>query len=389
MRSVELFAGAGGLALGLSRAGFEHALVIERDRHAAATLRRNRRAHGGPPWPVVEGDVTEFPFESLQPEPDLLSGGVPCQPFSLGGKHLGRNDERNLFPMFISAVRRLRPQAILIENVKGLLRPSFRPYFEYLLRALELPEISSPNSDWQSHDKALRDAQQRDATSGLRYRVKARLLNAADFGVPQHRERVFIVGFRTDIAADWDFPSPTHSQSALEFDKQVGDYWQRHRLEPPPSERRRPLLLVPATLPWMTVRDAITDLPRFGTVEANTIQHRFQPGARQYPGHVGSVFDMPGKTLKAGVHGVPGGENMLIADDGTVRYFSVREAARLQTFPDDYAFCGTWSEMMRQLGNAVPVKLAQTIGMFIASTLRAAGAGSPSAIETGMPLHGR
>jgi DNA (cytosine-5)-methyltransferase 1 len=97
--------------------------------------------------------------------------------------------------------------------------------------------------------------------------------------------------------------------------------------------------------------------------------HRYQPGARSYPGHTGSPLDLPAKTLKAGVHGVPGGENMLLRPDGSVRYFTVRESARLQTFPDDYQLHGSWTESMRQLGNAVPVELARVIGDGVASRL--------------------
>ena len=99
------------------------------------------------------------------------------------------------------------------------------------------------------------------------------------------------------------------------------------------------------------------------------LNHRFQPGARSYAGHTGSPLDEPGKTLKAGVHGVPGGENMLARADGSVRYFSVRESARLQTFPDDFIFHGAWSETMRQLGNAVPVQLGRVVGSHVARHL--------------------
>ena len=97
--------------------------------------------------------------------------------------------------------------------------------------------------------------------------------------------------------------------------------------------------------------------------------HRFQPGARRYKGHTGSPLDLPAKTLKAGDHGVPGGENMMVKDDDSVRYFTVRESARLQTFPDGYVFHGAWTECMRQLGNAVPVELARLLGSSVAAVL--------------------
>ena len=128
----------------------------------------------------------------------------------------------------------------------------------------------------------------------------------------------------------------------------------------------------PDALPWRTVRDALIGLP---DPEINPdrstriLNHRFQPGARSYYGHTGSPLDEPAKTLKAGVHGVPGGENMLLRPDGTIRYFTVRESARLQTFLDDFLFHGSWTETMRQLGNAVPVMLADVIGSDVARHL--------------------
>jgi DNA (cytosine-5)-methyltransferase 1 len=124
----------------------------------------------------------------------------------------------------------------------------------------------------------------------------------------------------------------------------------------------------------LTVRDAISDLPDpvVGTEAAKRApNHKYQAGARSYAGHTGSPLDQPAKTLKAGVHGVPGGENMLALPDGSVRYFTVRESARLQTFPDDYVFHGSWSETMRQLGNAVPVRMASMIGKAVAQGLAA------------------
>lgn len=373
LRSVELFSGAGGLALGLARAGFEHDVVLEWNADACDTLRTNA-ARGGrflSDWDVVQTDVREFRFESLAPEPDLLAGGVPCQPFSLGGKHRAQEDGRNMFPTFVDAVRRMAPRAFLIENVKGLMRQSFKPYFDYIMGWLQAPELAPRAGErWEEHFVRLR-AQGQQA-SGLRYRVSGTLLNAADFGVPQCRERTFIVGLRDDCASEWRFPLPTHSRDALEFEQRVSnEYWDRHGLSHAETPAAKvTLALLPEHFPWVTVRDAICDLPSFGTPEADAIRHRYQAGARQYPGHTGSPMDWPAKTLKAGDHGVPGGENMVVLDPGNVRYFSVREAARLQTFPDDFVFEGSWTEAMRQIGNAVPVEMAERIGGALSGALK-------------------
>jgi DNA (cytosine-5)-methyltransferase 1 len=158
-------------------------------------------------------------------------------------------------------------------------------------------------------------------------------------------------------------------------------YWERNkvpkgarRISTRMLEKARKLKEKPSTLAWRTVREALADLPdpeRKPRESAVIWNHQFQPGARAYPGHTGSPLDEPAKTLKAGVHGVPGGENMLARPDGSVRYFSVRETARLQTFPDEYVFHGSWTEAMRQLGNAVPVELAAQVGVSVMEQLGA------------------
>jgi DNA (cytosine-5)-methyltransferase 1 len=135
-----------------------------------------------------------------------------------------------------------------------------------------------------------------------------------------------------------------------------------------------PELLISTMKPWRTVRDVISDLPapwQTRTSEEPGLTHFSIPGARTYIGHTGSPLDEPAKTLKAGDHGVPGGENMLANPDGSVRYFTIRESARLQTFPDEYVFPGSWTESMRQIGNAVPVDLARSLAADIHKRLNA------------------
>jgi DNA (cytosine-5)-methyltransferase 1 len=384
MNSIELFAGAGGLGIGLHSAGFHPLRVVEWDHDCCETLRDNQ-AFDHPvtrDWPLLEGDVRHVDFREFEDRLDLVSGGPPCQPFSLGGKHRAYDDARDMFPQAIRAVREARPKAFVFENVKGLTRPAFRNYFEYVKLQLEHPEVSAiGDEDWSEHLARLERHHTHGSRDGLHYRTLAQVLNAADYGVPQRRERVVFVGFRDDLDLEWNFPIATHSQDALLWDQwRSGAYWDRHAV--PAAARSvegasravaERLDRKPSTGPWKTVRDAISDLPdpeRGHEALRRIANHRFQPGARAYPGHTGSFLDAPAKTLKAGVHGVPGGENMLAKPDGGVRYFTVRESARLQTFPDDFVFHGCWSETMRQLGNAVPPRLAYQIGRGVAHKLR-------------------
>jgi DNA (cytosine-5)-methyltransferase 1 len=381
MRSIELFAGAGGLGIGLHRAGFHPVRVIERDKFCCDTIRENQKhdisvVRG---WKLVEGDVREFDFSKFEGRVKLVSGGPPCQPFSLGGKHKASDDARDMFPQAIRAVREARPKAFIFENVKGLTRSSFRNYFEYVRLQLQYPEIRAKRGeDKTDHLARLERHNTSGSKSGLRYRLVTHVVNAADYGVPQRRERVFFVGFRDDLNISWNFPKETHSQDALFWDMVHGDYWDRHevarshRIGDRARARVAQIGERPRMLPWLTVRDALVGLPdpeRDREAAADYHNHRFQPGARSYPGHTGSPLDEPAKALKAGVHGVPGGENMLRRPNGSVRYFTVRESARLQNFPDSFRFHGSWSETMRQLGNAVPVELARFVGEDVAKHL--------------------
>lgn len=381
MRSIELFAGAGGLGIGLHQAGFRPIGVIERDRYCCDTIRDNQAKNVGAVkgWNLFAGDVREVDFGKYKGRIRLVSGGPPCQPFSLGGRHKAHDDARDMFPQAVRAVRQARPQAFIFENVKGLTRASFRNYFEYIRLQMTYPDIEIVDGeDWSDHLARLEQHHTAGGKESLTYRVVTQVVNAANYGIPQRRERVFFIGFREDLGVRWSFPLETHSREALIWDQAHGDYWDRHEVPrnhrgaAAARESARGIKEKPTTRPWVTVRDAIHDLPdpeKNPKACAAFHNHRFQDGARIYPGHTGSPFDEPAKTLKAGVHGVPGGENMLRRPGGSVRYFTVRESARLQTFPDDYAFHGSWTETMRQLGNAVPVKLARLVGEDVARHL--------------------
>lgn len=391
LTSMELFSGAGGLAMGVGLAGFKSLAVVEWDRWACDTLRKNQE-RGFPlveGWPLFEGDVRNW-VSQLAPKLcdgtlDLLTGGPPCQPFSMGGKHQANLDERDMFPAAVAAVRKLKPRAFIFENVKGLTRSTFATYFSYVLLQLEFPEVTKKLDEcWTDHLSRLQQfkSSRKNSGKGLTYRLFVTLVNAANYGIPQKRERVFIVGFRSDIDAQWSFPKETHSLDALLFDQYVdGHYWDRHRVAkryiPKMPEKYKELIasmkglgILPTKAPWRTVRDALLELPEPTYLESPVfLNHKLQDGARVYLGHTGSPLDLPAKTLKAGAHGVPGGENMLVRSDGSVRYFSIRESARLQTFPDLYELHGSWSEAMRQLGNAVPVALAQQVASSVATQL--------------------
>lgn len=388
MNSVELFVGAGGMAVGLAQAGFRHVALIERDHHACETVRENQRLGrlGAETWPLFEGDARVFDYAAVRRPVDLLAAGVPCQPFSIGGKHAGDRDERNMFPEVTRAVRQLRPRAVILENVRGLLRRNFARYFSYIQLSVAYPELTAKGSEeWLDHLGRLERHHTSGRRPGLFYRVVFRHLNAADYGVPQRRERVFIVAIRGDLSVEWSFPKQTHGLESLMWSKWVrGEYWERHRIprrqRPEPSPQLRAKLeqlrlFPPERAPWRTVRDAISDLPQASRVrgaEEPALCHFLVPGARAYAGHTGSDLDHPAKTLKAGDHGVPGGENMLAEPSGAVRYFTLRECARLQSFPDEFVFPGSWTESMRQIGNAVPVSLARAIGEHLLGTLRSA-----------------
>ena len=269
-------------------------LLVDSDTACIETLKRNGFTHTR--HAKVE-DVDFTPFAGVS----LLCGGPPCQPWSLGGKDSGQGDERNGWESTLRAVEQCRPQAVLLENVRGFLRPKFAAYRESIRERLE----------------------------GMGYHLVTESVNAKHYGVPQHRERVFIVGFLS-LAARAAYVSP------------------------------------PATGRVVTVREALSPL---GEPDGRN-GHVLHGNARAYAGHTGSSLDGVAKTITSGANGLGGGANTLRLGDGSVRYFTVREAATLQTFPTSYQFPETWTTAYRQIGNSVPVELAYVLGVAVAAALK-------------------
>lgn len=403
-------------------AGFRPLLFNEFAPRACQTLEANgakprgdeeRIPEPGEPWPLVAGDVQDLDMRYLLGRVDVLAGGPPCQPFSLGGIAKGDEDRRNMFPQMFKAMRQIRPKAVICENVVGLLRPSFKPYLDYIVREMEMPfELRDPEIPWQKHDQALIEARRSTADDpSERYKVVMTRVNAADYGVPQIRHRIIIVAFREDLGVDIDQFNedvlPRYSEQALfrsMLDDSDDSYWTRHP-EVPDHVRalamararagiRKDVSLTPdESKPWRTFRDAIAGidenegkpLPKIDWDRLDRNEYRAGgftdhigwPGARIYKGHTPNELDRPAKTVKAGVHGVPGGESVMLTDDletpgGTTyrhRYMTVRETARVMTFPDDWKLEGPRGEKMRQLGNAVPVKLGAVFANAVAKAL--------------------
>jgi len=316
LTSVEICAGAGGQALGLEKAGFSHQALVEIEPEYCATLKHNR-----PEWNVIQKDVREFSGLGYR-DIDLLAGGVPCPPFSKAGKQLGADDERDLFPEIIRLAYEIRPSAILIENVKGLLDPVFNDYREHIKSEL--------------------------AFAG--YRGNWYLSNASDFGVPQLRPRVTFVAIRKSIGIEYEHPGKS------------------------------------AETP--TVGEALYDLMRENDwddvdnwkAKASKIAPTIVGGSKKHGGP-----DLgPTRARKAWAElGVDGSG---IAKEAPQKNFvgmpklTNRMVARLQGFDDDWEFIGSKTCVYRQIGNAFPTPVAQSIGGAIRDCLTGSGIGFKSAV---------
>lgn len=310
LSSVEMCAGAGGQALGLEQAGFEHEALVEIEKDYCKTLQFNR-----PKWNVLDRSLVEFdarPYKGI----DLLAGGLPCPPFSVAGKQLGENDERNLFPEALRLVDECRPRAIMIENVRGFLDAVFEDYRFYLKGQLKK----------------------------LGYETDWRLLNASEFGVPQLRPRVVIIALKKGMMSDFEWPAvAAHNPLTVGetlFDLMAANGWR-------------------GVHGWKE--------------RASEIAPTIVGGSKKHGGP-----DLgPTRARKAwaglGVNGLSIGEAAPERDFVGMPRLTIRMVARLQGFPDNWQFAGKKTVAYRQVGNAFPPPVAHAVAAQIKKALASAG----------------
>ncbi len=326
-KSIELFAGAGGLALGLEKAGFEAVLLNEIDKHACNTLRKNR-----PKWNVKEGDIANIDF-SAYVDIDFLSGGFPCQAFSYAGKKLGFEDTRGtLFYEFARAVKATKPKVFLAENVRGLLK----------------------------HDegKTLKTIKAIINDIGYELIAEPHVLKAIFYQVPQKRERLFFVGVRKDIMEKinidhFQWPSPYKRIMTLRDAFFKGELFQsdvpNSDGQSYPQRKKEILDQVPPGGYWK-------DLP--DTLQREYMQKSYFLGGGKTGMARRLSYDEPSLTLTCS----PAQKQTERCHPEETRPLSVREYARIQTFPDSWNFQGSMTSQYKQIGNAVPVNLAYAVG---------------------------
>lgn len=328
--SIELFAGAGGLALGLENAGFNHIGLVEIDEYAAASLKLNR-----PKWNVICEDIEkvaecnlEAEFNIKKGELYLLSGGAPCQSFSYAGKRLGLEDVRGtMFYHYAKFLNKLQPKMFLFENVKGLI----------------------------SHDKGRTFKTIMGIFEEQGYNVQYQVLNAWDYGVAQKRERLIMIGIRKDISdiCTYRFPEKNDYKPVL---RDVLKDVPKSECAKYSENKKKVFALVPPGGYW---RD----------IDPETAKAYMKSCWDMEGGRTGILrrlsYDEPSLTILT----TPQMKQTERCHPSEVRPLSVRECARIQSFPDEWQFCGTISSKYKQIGNAVPCKLAEAVGTEIKKTL--------------------
>ncbi len=322
---IELFAGAGGLALGFENAGLNCLVLNEIDKWAANTLRKNR-----PDWNVIEGDVRDISFKKYKGKAEVVTGGFPCQAFSYAGKKLGLEDARGtLFYEFARVVQETQPLICVGENVRGLLRHDDGRTLQGMINSLD--EIG--------------------------YRViEPKLMKAIFYNVPQKRERVFIVGIRKDIEVDFLYPKPYQKIYTIKDALKKGELYDQDvpvsKGSTYPDHKKEVLDMVPPGGYWK-------DLPE--DVAKKYMKKSYYLGGGKTGMARRISWDEPSLTLTCS----PAQKQTERCHPDETRPFTVREYARIQTFPDDWEFDGSVSQQYKQIGNAVPVNLAKEIGYSI------------------------
>ncbi len=306
--SLEICAGAGGQALGLEMSGFSHKLLIEYEKDYCENLKLNR-----PQWTVICQDVRDFCGSTYKGRIDLLSGGVPCPPFSVAGKQLGNNDDRDLFPEMLRLIKEIQPKTVLIENVRGLLDAKFDEYRNSILTELDR----------------------------LGYNHHIQLLNASDYGVPQLRPRVIIVGIRKDLKDTFSFPIPYPT--------------------PPPTvgEVLKDLM---GSNGWQSL-----DL---WVKKANNIAPTIVGGSKKHGGPDLGPTRARKAWLELGVDGRGIANAAPSNNDPLPPRLTPRMLARIQGFPDDWIFGEKKTKACRMIGNAFPPPVAMNVGIQIIKVLR-------------------
>lgn len=327
--AIDLFAGAGGTALGLSNAGFEHLLLAEIDKYAAQTLTNNR-----PDWNVLQADIAKLDFRTYYNNVDLLEGGFPCQAFSYAGKSQGFADTRGtLFFEFARAIAQVMPKIFIGENVRGLLKHDNGRTLKTMLTCLQ--GITDPQT-------------------GTKYRIAYRVVRAQYHQVPQKRERLIIIGVRDDISDTIFFPK--EQDAVVSLWEAIGDKPQSIGQQYP-QRKKEILSLVPPGGYWKNLSD---DLQREYLGKSYFLTGGKTGMARRLS------WDEPSLTLTCS----PAQKQTERCHPEETRPLNIREYARIQTFPDTWEFSGGISAQYKQIGNAVPVNLAYYLGKCALASLQ-------------------